>query len=197
MTSPQHGYLDKRFPVVVNANFHCPICFNVLRDPVQCRRNEHYFCLCCITKHLEISQTCPVCQEGLTPKTLKEPSRIVADFLSTLKISCEFAPRGCKELIELRALQQHVYVCDFMPVVCSNEGCSKLVNRKDKKNHESNVCKYRKVKCSNCGKRVAHKKYDTHGCVLKEAVDDLKEQFGDMKDTMEQLTDMMTKMNER
>ena len=139
MNSP-HGYLDTRFPVIVNENFHCPICYHVLRDPVQCRRNEHYFCFPCITKYLEIAQTCPTCQDGLTSKTLKEPSRIVADYLATLEISCEYEARGCKTLVELKALQNHVQVCDFMPVTCANEGCSKTINRKDKKHHENEVC---------------------------------------------------------
>ena len=145
MSSPEHGYSDKRFPVVVNENFHCPICYHVLRDPVQCRRNEHYFCSPCITKYLEIAQTCPVCQDGLTLKTLKEPSRIVADYLATLKISCEFEARGCKALVELKALRKHVQACDFMPVVCSNEGCSKPINKKDRKHHENEVCKNSKL----------------------------------------------------
>jgi hypothetical protein len=139
MSSPEHGYSDKRFPVLVNENFHCPICFHVLRDPVQCRRNEHYFCLACITRYLEIAQTCPVCQDGLTLRTLKEPSRIVADYLATLQISCEFEARGCKALVELKSLRKHVQTCDFMPVACSNDGCSKPINRKDKKHHENEV----------------------------------------------------------
>ena len=97
--------------------------------------------MCCIAKHLEIAQICPVCQDGLTLRTLKEPSRIVADYLSRLNISCEFETRGCKASVELKELQKHVQACGFMPVVCSNEGCSKPINKKDQKHHENEVGK--------------------------------------------------------
>lgn len=100
-------------------------------------------------------------------------------------------------MVELKALQQHVSVCGYMPVVCSNEGCSKPINKKDRKEHENDVCKYRKIKCTACGKRVQYKKYDTHGCVLKGTIEDLKEQCDEMKDQMERMKDVMKKMDER
>ena len=42
-------------------------------------------------------------------------------------------------LVELKSLRKHVQTCDFMPVVCTNEGCSKPLNKKDKKHHENEV----------------------------------------------------------
>lgn len=37
------GYATNRFQITVDSNFLCPICAEVLKDPVQCR-NQHYFC---------------------------------------------------------------------------------------------------------------------------------------------------------
>ena len=84
-----------------------------------------------------------------------------------------------------------------MPIVCSNEGCSKTINKKDRKHHENDVCKYRKIKCTSCAKRVQWRKYDTHGCVLKGIVEDLKDQCGEMKNQMGQLMEAMKKLDER
>ena len=56
MASYIQGYDEKRFVTTVNRNFLCLICFNVLKDPVLCPRNQHCFCRGCITKHLENSQ---------------------------------------------------------------------------------------------------------------------------------------------
>ena len=64
----------------------------------------------------------------------------MSDYLATLNISCEFAARGCKAVVELKDLKKHTQECDFMPVVCSNEGCGKPVNKKDRKHHENEVC---------------------------------------------------------
>lgn len=192
------GYSDKRFQNVIDENFHCPICMNVLKYPVQCRRNEHYFCTPCILRHLEQNaQTCPVCIDALTPKTLKEPSRIVMNYLSTLKISCDYASRGCRDVVELRLLRAHVENCDFCPVVCANEGCSKSISKRDRKQHETEVCKYRKMKCTGCGKRVQSKKYETHGCVLKKVMEDLKGNYEEMKEELEQVKELTKKMDLR
>jgi hypothetical protein len=54
MASYIHGYNKERFATTVNRNFLCLICFNVLKDPVLCPRNQHCFCRSCITKHLRI-----------------------------------------------------------------------------------------------------------------------------------------------
>ena len=36
--------------------------------------------------------------------------------------------------------------------MCSNENCGMEINKQDKDHHENEVCKYRKVKCQDCGK---------------------------------------------
>ena len=41
------GYEEERFEHEVDSKLLCPICSNVLKDPVQCQ-NEHYFCRSCI-----------------------------------------------------------------------------------------------------------------------------------------------------
>ena len=45
-TSTNNAYLD---------DFKCNICLEVLKEPVQCVKNEHYFCKKCITEHLKRS----------------------------------------------------------------------------------------------------------------------------------------------
>ena len=69
-----------RFEKEVERNFHypsCPMCLNVVKDPVQCRGNQHLFCSPCIKRHLEqYCQTCPTCREELMAETLLQPPRI-------------------------------------------------------------------------------------------------------------------------
>ena len=40
MASCDLGYRDERFENDVDENFHCPICMNVLKDPVMCQRGN-------------------------------------------------------------------------------------------------------------------------------------------------------------
>ena len=149
----QCGYDDERFETIVNRNFHCLICYNVLKEPVMCRNNQHYFCRGCITEHLRRnSRTCPTCADDLTVETLTVVPRIVQDYLDELNICCEYYDRGCRELIQLQNLEQHVDECGFTPVQCGNQGCDEIIDKRDRKCHETEQCRFRKVECHNCEK---------------------------------------------
>ncbi len=146
-----YGYDDSRFEKHVDENFHCSICYNVLKEPRMCRNNEHIFCLDCISEHLRVnSQTCPECNEHLSVDTLRRP-RVVNNYLSKLKINCDHASRGCPEFTCLEDLETHVANCGFAPVLCSNAECGMVINKQERVHHESVVCQYRKVKCHDCG----------------------------------------------
>ena len=146
------GYDDERFESIVDQNFHCLICYNVLKDPVMCRRNQHYFCHGCITEHLRTnSHTCPTCADELSVETLAEVPRIVKNYLDERKIRCDHYDRGCRELVQLQNLKRHVAECGFTPVVCGNQGCGETISKRDRTYHESELCQFRKLKCHNCG----------------------------------------------
>ena len=147
----KYGYDDGRFEKDVDEHFHCSICYNVLKDPRMCR-NDHAFCLDCITEHLKVnSQTCPECNDHLSVDTLRRP-RLLNNYLSKLKINCDYASRGCPEFICVENLESHVESCGFSPVMCSNKNCGMEINKQDKDYHENEVCEFRKVKCQDCGK---------------------------------------------
>ena len=147
----QLGYDDERFDTIIDRHFHCLICYNVLKDPVMCRRNQHYFCHGCITEHLRRnSHTCPTCADELTVDTLTNVPRIVTDYLDERKIRCDYEDRGCRELVQLQNLNRHVAECGFSPAVCRNQGCGQTISKRDRTYHESELCQFRKLKCHNC-----------------------------------------------
>ena len=151
MASYIQGYDEERFVTTISRNFLCLICFNVLKDPVLCPRNQHCFCRGCITKHLENSRRCPTCADDLTEETLTEPPRMVKDYLNELNIRCIYHNRGCEEVVQLQHLDQHEDSCGFTPAVCRNQSCGALLNKRDLIHHESELCEYRKLKCHSCG----------------------------------------------
>ena len=151
MASYIQGYDEERFVTTINRNFLCLICFNVLKDPVLCPRNQHCFCRGCITKHLENSQRCPTCADELSEETLAEPQRMIKDYLNELNIRCVYHDRGCEEIVQLQHLDQHEDSCGFTPAVCTNPGCGATLNMRDLTIHESELCEYRKLKCHSCG----------------------------------------------
>ena len=146
----KYGYDDCRFEKDVDEHFHCSICYNVLKDARMCRNNEHVFCLACISEHLKVnSQTCPQCNEHLSVDTLRRP-RVLNNYLSKLKINCNYASRGCPEYSCVEELEAHVANCGYAPVLCSNENCGMEINRQEREHHETVVCEFRKVKCHDC-----------------------------------------------
>ncbi len=192
------GYDDNRFETKVDENLHCIICREVLKDPVQCRRNEHHFCRNCITKHLKNSPKCPTCNDPLTVETLARPQRFLANTLSCLKISCDNSERGCREVVELGSLATHVASCGFIPMPCSNDQCEEIISRRDKEIHENKVCDFRRVKCDYCGQMVLYKNFMQHTCrhtremkaELKEVRSKQAEMFQMMQNMMSSLTAM-------
>ena len=184
----KYGYDDSRFQRDVDEHFHCSICY-VLKDPRMCR-NDHAFCLDCITEHLKVnSQTCPECNEHLTVDTLRRP-RLLNNYLSKLKINCDHASRGCAEFICVENIESHVESCGFSPVMCSNENCGMEINKQDKDHHENEVCEYRKVKCQDCGKmqevvgRLEGSLMELDGKV-ETTSNEIKKNHGDMKKIVE------------
>ena len=188
------GYDTGRFRSAIDDGFICCICLCVLKDPMQCENNEHYFCSGCIKEHLEkTSHSCPVCQDKLSAETLRKAPRIVGDCVSRYKITCDYATRGCDKVLELGTLQTHVQDCDFMPVSCSNEGCDKIVSKRDINQHESELCQFKTTTCVDCGKKMPHHKYGAHGCVLRRDFDEMKK---DLADTKKDLADVKATQHE-
>ena len=181
------GHHEDRFQTSVDKNFFCPICQEVLKDPVQCH-NEHYFCKVCITQHLKNSKTCPVCVEKVTEETLNKPSRIVTNYLDGLIINCDHSERGCTELTELGRLEAHIRVCKYKPVTCPNEKCAKIMNLADLEQHTSEVCEYRQVYCEECDENMSVKKYGKHGCVISKDVHAMKASLTQVQDQIKEMS---------
>ena len=181
------GYEEERFEHEVDSKLLCPICSNVLKDLVQCQ-NEHYFCRSCIKKHLhENSETCPMCQDHLTEETLSKPPRLLTNMLECLKIRCDHAKRGCRELIKLEFLDQHVKSCGYSPTRCTNSGCSQVINQHDKEQHENKLCPFGMFVCDDCQEQVLRKSRRVHPCFIKKEMDELVKDMKEVKDEVKQM----------
>ena len=185
------GYEDERFETKVDDNLHCVICIEVLKNPVQCRRNEHHFCRNCIIEHLRHSRNCPTCKDPLTVETLVRPQRFLANTLASLKISCDNAQRGCRAVMKLGSLNTHVASCGFSPVPCSNDQCNEIISRRDKEIHENKVCDFRRVKCDYCGQMVLYKNFMQHSCPPRKEIREMKAELREVRSTQDEILRMV------
>ena len=140
-------YDVSRFVGEVRDDLLCIVCQDVPKNPRCCKNKDHLFCHAHILRHLqENSHTCPVCRDPLTPETLRRPTGFLKNYLDDLKIKCDHHDRGCTDEVRLEDLQRHVDQCGFTPVMCGNEGCEMVVNKRDKENHERNLCQFRIIR---------------------------------------------------
>ena len=146
----EEGYDVSRFVGEVKEDLLCLICDEVPKDPRLCKNKDHVFCSTHISRHLKNSQTCPYCRDPLTVETLRRPTGFLKKCLDEMKIMCDHHYRGCPEVARLEDLPKHVDQCEFAPVMCRNEGCGMVVNKRDKENHERNLCQFRIAKCHDC-----------------------------------------------
>ncbi|XP_028406760.1 uncharacterized protein LOC114529191 [Dendronephthya gigantea] len=167
------GYDEERFVDKFDPRLLCPICFKVVKDPVQCP-NEHHFCRSCIQRCLnETSETCPTCQHHLTEENLATPTRFFMETLERLKIRCDNTCRGCREVVELEFLDRHVERCGYSPTRCTNTGCSKVITRNEQGRHENELCRFRRIVCDECGEQVIWKSRAVHICFMRKEIDNL------------------------
>jgi hypothetical protein len=77
-----------------------------------------------------------------------------------------------------------------MPVTCSNEGCDEVVSKRDVKQHELYLCRF-KTTCHDFGNKMPHHEYGAHGCVLRRDVDEMKKDLAEMKATQHEMMTCM------
>ncbi|KAH8260044.1 E3 ubiquitin-protein ligase NRDP1 [Drosophila bipectinata] len=121
----------------VDQELICPICTDVLEEPVQSSGCEHAYCRACIDKWIQQKQICPVDRSALLPGHLVPVSRLMRNMLSRLKIKCTFAENGCSQLLALEGFRRHVAGCEHNPkvMVDCNKGCGMQVPKDELATH--------------------------------------------------------------
>eukprot|EP00051_Salpingoeca_urceolata_P013698 m.173202 g.173202 ORF g.173202 m.173202 type:complete len:456 (-) comp17867_c0_seq1:185-1552(-) len=157
----QGGFDEQRFTSAVPEHFKCPICLDVLRDPVQCPE-EHAFCQSCIHFHLAAQKMCPECKTELSVETLMPWSRVLRNLLADLKLTCEHAADGCTAVVSLGDLVTHEKSCQYGTQPC--RFCREGVPAMQLKAHEIR-CPQRSIVCKECGLRNYPNRPPKHNCV--------------------------------
>lgn len=161
------GIEPERF-VEVNQELICCICKNVFVEPTEtpCR---HVFCTECISRWLDLRNTCPTCRSPLRAFDMKPPLPLLKNIIGKLQIRCDFIDQGCTEIVDYEQLENHTRDCPYGPMTCQIEGCGEIFPKRDKERHESE-CPYRTVVCSafsnhGCGMVYKLSEANDHSCV--------------------------------
>ena len=131
------GFDIKRFRESdIKEEFICPICCDILEDPVLFEECEHVFCRQCIEEWLQSCQPkhCPIDRQEISEKSLRPPQRSFRNLITNLLISCDFSANGCQEYIKIDGLSVHSSNCAFNPVIMNQDiecpsSCGAIVKR--------------------------------------------------------------------
>lgn len=157
-----------------SSEFECPICLNIMNDPVSCPEG-HTFCRHCVSKHLDAYafgvQKCPTCRIPLSKEKLV-PSRLICNLIDDLAVRCfslqiAYEDRNqnqnlgfgeCAWSGQLKDAQTHYSQCRFANTACPHSGCGEVSVRYKLHEHMKN-CDHRLVSCLWCqggGKYLGH-----------------------------------------
>uniref|UniRef100_A0A4W4EZT5 PDZ domain containing ring finger 4 n=1 Tax=Electrophorus electricus TaxID=8005 RepID=A0A4W4EZT5_ELEEL len=159
------GFEIDRFESPVDPDFVCRLCGKVLEEPLTTPCG-HVFCSGCVIPWVDKQSSCPVKCQGISTKELNHVLPM-KNLILKLDIRCDNYSQGCRGVVKLQHLSDHVEMCDFSSVNCRNKGCGAVLNLKDMDSHMREKCEYRLTEvCKNgCGLMLTLKeKLENHNC---------------------------------
>ncbi len=137
--------------------FDCPVCFEVLKNPVQCQFG-HAFCLFCISESFKRVHECPVCKIALDNIDLMSKSLIVSQMIGELDTLC---PSNFENKTQIGGISSDE---------CVKEVCAWTGPLHSRNHHYKEDCGYYRVKCPNgaCEVELERRHIDKHveNCVF-------------------------------
>lgn len=162
--------------------FCCPICFRLVYDPKQCTKCDSIFCAVCVREQIQKGKDkCPFKCAGTFE--VGKLNRYLKEQLMAVRILCPFS---CGEVIKYEQVEEHFLVCREMQKHCKNVGCNYVgddieshaknceyslvkcelcgaeVVRKEKANHDANVCRETELQCKFCKAKMKRERYNRH-----------------------------------
>ncbi|CAG9316370.1 unnamed protein product [Blepharisma stoltei] len=154
----------KNFSSSVSNNLHsstvrderwmCPVCLELLEDPVETPCCHNLFCEKCVIN----IRKCPLCSQNLGQC---QPNIPIRRLMEDLAVKCRHA--RCEVIIRKADLINHEKTCEMALVPCQNSFLCGEVLRKDIEKHLKDECSYRPVLCSlECGKILPYSDIEKH-----------------------------------
>ena len=137
----------------------CPICYNLVWCPTDCSNCGNLFCLNCINKALQISNTCPMCKQSPFDTT---QCKALAKLFKNIRLKC--SNESCTANPEYSDFITHQKKCPFRLYKCINDGCNykNIINNEKQMKEHSTTCQHKIIKCNYCRMRMKRMHLTNH-----------------------------------
>ena len=150
--SERSGRYECDFVETLPKDLECSICLNVLREPNLNDCCGQHFCQACIQRIIDDNKPCPLCNEANFTVILdKKTQRKILELL----VKCRRHQSGCEWVGELKSLEEHCGVCEYVEVDCPNS-CGETIQRRLRSYHLESECPKRHFVCTYCGHESTH-----------------------------------------
>lgn len=147
------GGYDYKFVEEVPEKYLCNICMKVLQEPQLTDCCGQNYCASCLQTWFaqQRKKQCPQCRQENFTHIIYWPLKRE---INELKIRCSNYEKGCKAVVKLSELGDHLSgnktaACKYVTVTCTNNYCGVQILRKDLKKH-LDECPMRKYQCKYC-----------------------------------------------
>ena len=153
-------------------DYRCPICFYLLKNPINCseEENSHSFCSECILKNIQQNNNynCPTCKQIFQNKIKND----IIESLNKLSFNCCFKKEGCNKIISYSDYLNHINNCEYNNVYECH------IKKYNYKRIEFEICgiKDNKINIENYLKSFAFMKFNCVFCNENILQKDLEEQ---------------------
>eukprot|EP00831_Metopus_contortus_P061725 TRINITY_DN5362_c0_g1_i2.p1 TRINITY_DN5362_c0_g1~~TRINITY_DN5362_c0_g1_i2.p1 ORF type:complete len:394 (+),score=40.91 TRINITY_DN5362_c0_g1_i2:223-1404(+) len=120
-TTKEFGYDKKQVVGPVDDDLLCCICFNLLREPMECTKCGAMFCKACIDEWLRFKKECPNRCKMSVDAVIRPASRIVWKLIKKYDIRCIH----CDEKFKVEVIEEHERNCKTPK--CANPLCRKIL----------------------------------------------------------------------
>ena len=132
---------------------YCPMCGEVLQEPMLTNCCGSHFCKACVEPSLQAGKPCPNrdCNETEYLCIVDKPKR---KKILELDVICPLKGRGCNWIGEVGSLEKHLDPlqegCEYIDVKCTNQ-CGEEMERYELVDHLNKFCHKRPHTCEHCG----------------------------------------------
>ncbi len=136
-----------------SSDCYCPMCDNILQEPMLTNCCGSHFCRLCIEPVFQDNKPCPN-KECLETDYLCIIDKPKWKKILELDVICPLRCRGCNWKGEVGTQDKHLDVkkgdCEYIDVECTN-GCGEEMERYELSEHLDRFCHRRPYTCEHCG----------------------------------------------